>query len=232
VREGNRYVDQTQPWVLARDPANAPELAHVFHNLANVIGVIGGLVMPVLPTAGKMLRDWVGMTGHDAAKWPEVGDMHRVVGAVAKDVKPLFPRLDDAMQKKILDAVVPPDVGAAAKVETSTSTSTSTSTIQKSDVDRVEIRVGKIVEAAAIPKKDKVLRLTVDFGEDKPRTVVSGIALKHKPETLVGKSALFVTNLAPAKLAGIVSEAMILAAGEDAILTTVASDVPPGTRVQ
>ncbi len=224
VREGNRYVDQTQPWMLARDPAKMPELAHVFHNLANAIGIIGGLVLPILPTTGRLLREWVGVKS-DA--WPTPQDMHRVIGnAVTKDAKPLFPRLDEAMQKKIFEAVVPPEPVAAP------STSASTSTIGKDLFDQVEIRVGKIIDAAAIPKKDKLLKLTVDLGEPAPRTIVAGIALHHKPETLVGKSSLFVANLAPAKLAGIVSQGMILAAGDEAILTTVAGDVPPGTRVR
>ncbi|MGE5184189.1 MAG: methionine--tRNA ligase [Acidobacteriota bacterium] len=228
VREGNRYVDQTQPWVLARDPAKAPELAHVFHNLANAIAIIGGLVTPVLPTTGRLLREWVGMRGDELDRWPGERDMHRVVGEVEKQPKPLYPRLDDKAQTKILHAVVPPE---PEQKPPSTTTSTGTSTIQKAEFDRVEIRVGKIVAAEAIPKKDKLLKLSVDFGEGKPRTVVSGIALRHEPASLVGKVTLFVTNLAPAKLAGIVSEAMILAAGDDAILTTVAADVPPGTRV-
>jgi methionyl-tRNA synthetase len=231
VREANRYVDQMQPWVLARDPAKAPELAHVFHELANAIGVIGGLVMPVLPTAGRKLREWVGIRGDELARWPDEHSMRRVIGAVAKDVKPLFPRLDDATQEAIVTAIVPPDTKAPPAAAEAPKAETATTLIKKDDFDRVDVRVGKIIEAAAIPKKDKLLKLTVDLGEPEPRTILAGIAMHHKPEALVGKSVLFVVNLEPRKLGGLVSQGMLLAAGEQAILTTVSGDVPPGTRV-
>jgi methionyl-tRNA synthetase len=230
VREANRYVDQTQPWVLARDPAKSAELAHVFHELATVMGVIGGLILPVLPETGRKLREWVGLRGDEATRWPDEHSMHRMVGTVARDAKALFPRLDDAAQDAIVKAIVPPDTKEAAPPAKPEAAS---AIITKDDFDRVDVRVGKILEAAAIPKKDRVLKLTVDLGEGKPRTIVAGIALHHKPETLVGKSALFVANLAPRDMGkGLVSEGMILAAGEEAILTTVSGDVPPGTRVR
>jgi methionyl-tRNA synthetase len=225
VREANRYVDQSQPWVLARSPEKATELAHVFHELANAIGVIGGLLMPVLPATGHQLRAWVGL-GNDH-KWPDELAMHRVIGAVAKDAKALFPRLDDARQDEIVKAIVLQDQKPAAPPP-----APATPTITKDDFDKIEVRVGKILDAQAIPKKDKLLKLTVDLGEPEPRTILAGIAQQHKPETLVGKSTLFVANLEPRKLGGLVSQGMLLAAGDEAILTTVSSDVPPGTRVR
>ena len=231
VREANRYVDATQPWSLAKDPAKHGELAHVLHELAAVIGVIGGLVMPVLPATGKVLREWVGVPVQERMQWPSETDMHRIipVADLAKDPKPLYPRLDDAAQKKIFDHMVPRE----APVPAIASPNAPAPVIKKDDFDRVEIRVGKIVAAEAIPKKDRVLKLAVDLGEDKPRTIVAGIAQHHKPESLVGKHALFVTNLEPRDMGkGLVSQGMILAAGDEAILTTVDRDVPPGTRVR
>ena len=227
VREANRYVDQTQPWVLARDPAKAPELAHVFHELASAIAVIGGLVMPVLPTTGRQLREWVGVRGDDVGKWPDENSMQRVVGEVARDAKALYPRLDDAMQQFIVDAIVPPEPKAAAPA----AAAPEPQLINKDQFDKVDIRVGKILAADNIPKKDKLLKLTVDLGEASPRTILAGIAMHFKPEELVGKSVLFVANLEPRKMGGLVSQGMLLAAGEPPILTTVSGDVPPGTRV-
>ncbi|HTR54386.1 MAG TPA: methionine--tRNA ligase [Kofleriaceae bacterium] len=229
VREANRYVDQTQPWQLAKDPAKTAELAHVFHNLANAIGVIGGLVSPVLPTTGRVLREWVGIAESEPS-WPRAEDMHRVVGRVTRDHKPLYPRLDDTAQQKIVDTIVPPEAAATAHPPKPEAPS---EIITKDVFDRVDLRVGKILEARAIPKKDRVLELRVDLGEPEPRTIVAGIAQHHKPETLVGKSCVFVANLAPRDMGkGLVSRGMILAAGDEAILTAVAGDVPPGTRVR
>ena len=120
--------------------------------------------------------------------------MHRIVGLVKKDVKPLFPRLDDAAQDKIFRAIVPDAVATTKmpKIDVGPPPATlpATDKVSKDEFDRVEIRVGKILEAHAIPKKDRLLKLIVDLGEPKPRTIVAGIAQHHKPETLVGKHAL------------------------------------------
>jgi methionyl-tRNA synthetase len=235
VREANRYVDQMQPWALAKDPARAGELAHVYHQLVAAIGVIGGLVAPVLPTTGKLLRQWVGLEGDRVDAWPTAGEMAREIAAVAKDYKPLFPRMDDKMQKAVVDAIVPKEAQAVVGTgaDAGAGTGAGAGTIAKEDFDRVDVRIGTIVAAERIPKKDRLLKLSVDLGEAQPRTIIAGIAEKHAPEGLVGKQALFVANLAPRELGkGLVSQGMLLAAGDDAILTTVARDVPPGTRVR
>ncbi len=250
VREANRYVGDTQPWALAKDPSKSYELAHVFHNLASAIAVIGGLVMPVLPTTGKMLREWVGLVGDDVTAWPRPEDMFRVVGNVTKETKPMYPRLDDAAQKKILEQIVPGDLAAAstpapapaakpakpakAEAPATAAPAAGDGTITYDDFAKLELRVGKVLEAVAVPKKDKLLHLQVDLGEGKPRSIVAGIATAFKPEQLVGKQVIVVANLAPRKLAGLVSEGMILAAGEEDILglSAVDRDVPPGTRVR
>jgi methionyl-tRNA synthetase len=235
VREGNRYVDACQPWQLAKDPSRAEELAHVFHNLANAIGVIGGLVTPVLPTTGRHLREWVGIK--DIAAWPTDKDMLQLVGNVSKDPKPLYPRLDDAAQTKILKQIVPGDIAADAPAKEGpkpAAEAPKSGVITYDDFAKIELRVGKVLEAVAVPKKDKLLHLQVDLGEGKPRSIVAGIAQAYKPEQLVGKQVIVVANLAPRKLAGLTSEGMILAAGDEEILglSALDRDVPPGTRVR
>jgi methionyl-tRNA synthetase len=236
VREANRYVDLNQPWALAKDPTKSFELAHVFHNLANAIGVIGGLVSPVLPTTGKLLRQWVGLT--DANAWPTEHDMLKVVGTVAKDPKPMYPRLDEPTQNKLVKQIVGEDPAPAAAQEAPKAKEAPAAApggpITYDDFMKVEIRVGKVLTAVAVPKKDKLLHLSVDLGEAKPRSIVAGIAQAYKPEEIVGKQVLVVANLAPRKLAGLVSEGMILAAGDDQILglSGLDRDAPPGTRVR
>jgi methionyl-tRNA synthetase len=239
VREANRYIDQMQPWAMAKDPTRHAELGHVYHALACAIGVIGGLVAPVLTTTGKLLRQWVGVAPSRVEAWPATDEMTRAVAGIVKDSKPLFPRLDDKMQKAVVDAIVPKEAQAGSVAATGSAavagseSASNADTIAKDEFDKVDVRVGTIVAAEKIPKKDRLLKLTVELGEDRPRTIVAGIAEKHAPEGLVGKQALFVANLAPRELGkGLVSQGMLLAAGDDAILTTVARDVPPGTRVR
>jgi methionyl-tRNA synthetase len=252
VREANRYVGDTAPWQLAKDPSKSFELAHVFHNLASVIGVIGGLVTPVLPTTGRMLREWVGLTGAEVTAWPRPEDMVRPVGNVTKETKPMYPRLDEAAQKKILEQIVPGEVAAAPTAPASAPAKATSKTdgdkatkaepaapaaggaITYDDFAKLELRIGKVLEAVNVPKKDKLLHLQVDLGEGKPRSIVAGIAQAYKPDQLVGKQVIVVANLAPRKLAGLVSEGMILAAGDEEILglSALDRDVPPGTRVR
>lgn len=238
MRDANRYVDATQPWVLARDPAKHPELALVLHELAAVIGVIGGLVTPVLPTTGRTLREWVGIPAARASAWPSVEDLLQPIhtNAIAKQATPLYPRLDEAAQTKIFEHMVPPDPASLAQAARPASAApvVATKTIEFADFEKLELRVGKVLTAVAVPKKDKLLHLSVDLGEARPRSIVAGIAQAFQPEVIVGKQVIVVANLAPRKMAGLVSEGMILAAGDDQILglSAIDHDVPPGTRVR
>jgi len=249
VREANKYVGDTQPWALAKDDSKAAELAHVYHMLANVIAIVGGLITPVLPTTGRALRQWVGVTDGGLDRWPTAEDLHRIVGDVAKDPKPLYPRLDDKAQKAIFEKMVPADVAKAgetaataqvvpakpaAKPAPAKAEPVAGGGITYDDFAKLELRVGTVKEAQPIAGKDKLLHLTVDLGEAAPRTIVAGIAQAFKAETLVGKQVIVVANLAPKKLAGLMSHGMILAAGDEQILglSAVDHDVPPGTRVK
>jgi methionyl-tRNA synthetase len=233
VREANKYVGDTQPWALAKDDSKATELAHVYHMLANVIAIVGGLVTPVLPTTGRALRQWVGVAEGDLDRWPTAEDLHRMVGDVAKDPKPLYPRLDDKAQKAIFEKMVPqqPQPDDKPKQE---APAAGGSPITYDDFAKLDLRVGKVMQAQPIAGKDKLLHLTVDLGEPAPRTIVAGIAQAFKPEVLVGKQVIVVANLAPRKMAGLMSQGMILAAGDEQILglSAVDSDVPAGTRVK
>jgi methionyl-tRNA synthetase len=202
-------------------------------------------VSPILPTTGRLLREWVGLTGEQIEAWPTEHDMIRPVGTIVKKLEPLYPRLDEAMQAKILEAIVPGDIAAsvtAKPVATATKPAPAPpspaeatgSAITYEDFAKLDLRVGRIVAATAIPKKDKLLHLQVDLGEAAPRTIVAGIATAYKPEALVGRQVLVVANLAPRKMAGLVSEGMILAAGDEEIvgLSALDRDAPPGTRVK
>ena len=238
VREGNAYVDKSAPWQLAKDPAKRAELAHVLHMLAASIGVIGGLVAPVLPTTGRTLRAWVGIGAAERNSWPVAGDLVKLVDAASIIDKPtpLFPRLDDKAQDKIFNDMVPPALAAGTPppVAAPAAPAAAPAQIQYDDFAKLELKVGTVLSAGAVPKKDKLLHLQVDLGEAKPRTIIAGIAQAFAPDTLVGKQVIVVANLAPRKMAGLVSEGMILAAGGEQILglSAIDRDVPPGTPVK
>ena len=102
------------------------------------------------------------------------------------------------------------------------------------DFAKIELRAAKVVAAERVPKADKLLKLTLDVGATEPRTVVSGIAAAYAPEALVGKTVIYLANLKPAKLRGVVSQGMILAAGDADVLglSALDRDVPPGTRIR
>jgi methionyl-tRNA synthetase len=240
VREGNAYVDKTAPWQLAKDPAKHAELAHTLHMLAAAISVIGGLVIPVLPTTGRTLRAWVGIGPAERDHWPVANDLVKLFDAsqIVDKPTPLFPRLDDKMQAQIFDAIVPAALAEPAKpaapAARAAAAAAPTSTIEFGDFQKLDLRVGKVLSAIAVPKTDKLLHLQVDLGEARPRSIVAGIAQAFAPDTLVGKQVIVVANLAPRKMAGLVSEGMILAAGGDQILglSAIDRDVPPGTPVK
>ena len=202
-----------------------------------MIGVIGGLVSPVLPTTGKTLRTWVGIPEAELMQWPSFDDLQKPIrsDAVIAQATPLYPRLDEAAQTKIFEHMVPADLAAPPPAPVAAKTAAKPpGLIEFADFEKLELRVGTIVTAAAIPKKDKLLALTVDLGEAKPRSIVAGLALAFKPETLVGKQVIVVCNLAPRKLGGLISEGMLLAVGDEQILglSSVDQDVPAGTRVR
>lgn len=245
VRNANRYVDANQPWALAKDPRRGAELAHVLHTLAIAIDIIGGLVTPVMPTTGRTLRAWVGTPEAERGTWPTEQALYRTVSLpepVAPPT-PLFPRLDAAMQHAIFTATVPPEIASlnlptaapqAAPLGDAVTGAEPCSPVEFGDFAKIDLRVGTVLSAVAIPKKQKLLHLQVDLGESKPRSIVAGIAQAYQPSELVGKQVIVVANLAPRKLAGLVSEGMILAAGNGDIhgLSGIDRHVPPGTQVR
>jgi methionyl-tRNA synthetase len=257
VREANRYVDAVQPWRVATQ-SPPEERGHVAFYMLAALQTIGRLIFPVLPATSRLIRQAIvdcdpgqpEKTLQQTPAWPD-----EQLGA---DLEPrpvtkptvLFPRLDDARQDEIVAMVAPSEAKKTQKMGTlplteapempdpdpasSTSTSPSPSTITFDDFKKVELRVGQVIAAQAVPKAKKLLQLTMDLGEGRHRTVVAGIAEAYPPEALVGRKLIVVMNLAPATIRGITSEGMILAAGDEAILglSALDRDVPVGTRVR
>ena len=164
---------------------------------------------------------------------PEQGRVLSLAPATltASAPSPLFPRLDDKLQQAILDKIVPPEAPQPAAAEPR---SAPLAPIKIDEFGRIELRVGTVLSAAAVPKAKKLLQLSVDLGEPEPRSIVAGIAESYAPDQLVGKQVIIVANLEPATIRGIPSQGMLLAAGDAQILGVSALDrnVPAGTRVR
>ena len=210
----NRYVDATQPWALAKDAGKQERLSAVLYTLAESLRVLGLVLAPFLPDAAAKIRAALGQTGEPAladAVWGRLAP-----GTPVQKVSGLFPRID----VKATPASGQPATEPAAP------------RITIDDFAKVELRVAEVVAAEPVPKSKKLLKLTVSLGAEQ-RTLVAGIAEHYAPADLVGKRVVVVANLEPAKLMGVESNGMVLAAssGKALAVLTLDRDVPPGSKV-
>jgi len=222
-RRANKYIDETMPWALAKDEAKKARLNDVLYNLAEAIQIGASLLDSFMPeTSGKIFAAYGGETRslEDCAKFGLRDSV--TVTATA----PLFARIDFKTLVPEIEKIRAEQAAAyaaemaktapqeAPMAEVKEEETEKVAEISFDDFLKVQLRVGEIIACEAVPKSNKLLKETVKFGEE-VRTIVSGIAKHHTPEEMVGKKVVFVTNLAPRKVCGIVSEGMILAA-EDA----------------
>jgi methionyl-tRNA synthetase len=215
VRKGNGYIDEKAPW-----KPESPR-AEILGNVLELCRVLSHLLEPFMPERSLALRGQLGVD--EPTAWPQWESRAFTPTAATQ----LFPRIEDDRKKELLDRWRPKKA-AAAPVEDKAD-----GRISFDDFDRIDLRVAKIVAAEAVPKAKKLLKLTVDLGEEQ-RQVVAGIAEAYTPDALIGKKVIFVANLKPATIRGVESQGMILAAGGDAILglSAIDNDVPPGTKVR
>lgn len=216
----NKYIDETAPWVLAKDEASYGRLNAVLYNLLECIRLLAVMLTPIIPESAGSIFTQLGCD-NKTAEFGAVKDF-----TVGKAV-PLFARLDT---EKVLAEIEAEN--AAAKAEADNVTTLEQISIE--DFAKVELKVAKIINCEPIPKAKKLLKLTLDDGSGKNRTVASGIAKWYKPEDLIGKSVIVVANLKPARLCGVESEGMILAAdcGEDDVKVIFVDGVPSGSKVR
>ena len=250
-RRANKYIDETMPWALAKDETKKARLNDVLYNLAEAIQIGASLLDSFMPeTSEKIFAAY----GGQSRTLEDCESFALRDSVTVKAVAPLFARLDfktlvpeiekireeqaaayaaetaqSATEQKPAENAVNADMGGANEDETD-----KVPEISFDDFLKVELRVGEIIACEAVPKSSKLLKETVKFGNE-TRTIVSGIAKHFKPEEMVGKKVAFVTNLAPRKVCGVVSEGMILAAeDENGVLSLIVpenKDVLSGTRL-
>ena len=224
----NRYIVASEPWVLAKDPAGADRLHTVLYNLAETLRLVGLVLTPVMPETGARMAAALGLS-----KEQNLVD-HGIWGLTVPGIKihlgpSLFPRLEKGAAAASGNAPVKAGAETSSRGETPGS---ETAFITYDDFKKLDLRVAEIKAAEKIKKSDRLLKLTVAAPEE--RTVVAGIAEHYEPEDLIGTRVILVANLKPAKLMGVDSHGMILAARDEQgglTLTTVAREVVPGSKV-
>jgi methionyl-tRNA synthetase len=235
----NGYIDTTQPWAMARDPAQQPRLEVVLYTLAESLRFLGVVLAPFLPEASGRIRAALGQAGEPRLAEAAWGGLP--AGAPVRKLSGLFPRIDTgktpggaaragASRPDRAQAVAGPAAPAAGPAAAEGGTP---GRIPIADFARLDLRVALVQAAEALPRSRKLLKLTVSLGTE-ARTVVAGIAEHYRPEDLVGKKIVIVANLEPARLMGVESQGMLLAGSEGdrlAVLTP-DRDLPPGARVK
>ena len=228
ISRANKYIDETAPWVLAKDEANKARLATVLYNLLETIRLCSSLLFPFMPTA--MPKVWEQIGADETMVTYEKSGTFGVLPAdvTVKKGEVLFPRIDMEKEIEELNALLGPkkewkedeDLDKANII-----------TIDK--FAEVKLRTGEIVACEKMKKAKKLLKIQVDDGRD-GRQIVSGIANYYTPEELIGKKIIFVANLAPAKLCGEESQGMLLAcdAGDDVRVVFLDGDIPNGSTVR
>ena len=212
----NKYIDETAPWALAKEESRKEELETVLYDLLESIRLIGYMLSPVLPDSAEKIKEQLGCQ--------DVTDRFGAVDAfTVGDPTPLFARLD---AEKVMAEI-------AAQEEKAAENTVKMTEISIEDFAKVELLAAKITACEPIPKAKKLLKLTLDDGSGKPRTVASGIAEYYKPEDLIGRTVAVVANLKPAKLCGVLSEGMILAADcEEGVKVLFLDGVPAGSKIR
>jgi len=231
----NKYVDETAPWNLAKDPGSKDRLNTVLYTLAECVRILGIFTAPFMPGVPKKIKPLLGNL--DLFTDWEQTDQWGVLqpGTAVQKGEPIFPRIDVTalMAEKPAEQENEKSAHADAEKEKSKSIAEIKEEITIEEFAKLDLRVVKVLKAEKVEKTDKLLKLEVEMGQE-VRTVVSGIAQHYAPEELVGKKVILVANLKPAKLRGIVSQGMILAAsqGDQLEVLSLTKDIPTGAQVK
>ena len=208
LRRANKYIDETTPWVLAKNEADKARLGTVLYNLLEVIRIGAVLLYPYIPATAESIFAQLATDKTEFESAKSFGMLE--AGKLLGEASILFARVDE---KKYLEEVEAKRA-AMVKAEEVIPEPEHEAEIPIESFFSVELRVGEVLECEPVPKAKKLLKLQIDLGYEK-RQVVSGIAKFYKPEDLIGKKVIVVANLKPAKLCGVDSYGMLLASGEE-----------------
>ncbi|MED3877546.1 methionine--tRNA ligase [Lysinibacillus capsici] len=229
VSRTNKYIDETQPWVLAKEESDKPKLGAVMRNLAESLHQIAVMLQPFMTTTPKRMIDQLGLDDKFLA-WDTIATFGNTIPANIKVVEkgiPIFPRLENEVEityirEEMRGSVKTPQDEEIKKVA-KTEENPEIPEITIDDFMKVDLRVATVTACETVPKADKLLKLQVDLGYEQ-RQVVSGIAKFYTPDDLIGQKVIVVANLKPVKLRGEISQGMILAGEKDGILKLASVD--------
>ncbi|MDD2189800.1 MAG: methionine--tRNA ligase [Eubacteriales bacterium] len=224
IRRTNKYIDETMPWTLAKDAASKDRLDTVLHNLAEAIRIVSVLIYPFMHTTSKEIRKQLGIWYADAV-WEDASTFEMMGGEKVKKGEAIFPRLDVEKELEALEALK----GEQDEPEAAPTVFKPEITID--DFEKIDLKVGEILECKKHPKADKLLVSRVKIGTD-TRQIVSGVAKFYSPEEMVGKKVIVVANLKPINLRGEESKGMILFADNGEKLAFVTTDAEEGNDVK
>lgn len=227
ISRTNKYIDETGPWALAKDPAKKGRLNTVLYNLAEVLRIVSILISPFMPNTSPRIWQQLGIGSDltavrlaDAKHWGLLPS-----GITVAKAEPIFPRIEEKEEPAPVEAPKAKEVAAPAAQPQS-------GEVTIEEFAKMDFRVAKVLACEKVQGADKLLKLTVDLGSEQ-RTIVSGIAKHYSPEELVGKDVVMIVNLKPAKIRGIESRGMVLAASTDEKLALVtAAGMAPGSKVK
>ena len=238
IGRANKYIDETAPWILAKDPAQAERLQAVMYNLAEALRIVAILIAPFVPVTAPKIYEQLGLGKPESflladAEWGKLA-----TGTKVQKGDPLFPRIEvtedgDTVIAATKKTAAKPAKTEAPKAEAKKAASAAADEITIEDFAKLDLRVATIVAAERVPKTDKLLKIQVKIG-DEERTIVSGIAQHYEPEALIGRNVIVIANLKPAKLRGIESRGMVLAAsdGEGNLVLADAPGIASGSKVK
>ena len=205
VRRANKYIDETMPWVLAKDEKDKPRLDNVLHNLAEAIRIVSVLIEPFMHTTSGKIRKQLGLWFAEPV-WADAFTFEMMNGEQVKKGDPIFPRLDIEKELEELEALQHAGKEKNIPLELKPE-------IEFDDFDKIDFRVGTILSAEKHPKADKLLVFQVKMGTE-TRQIISGVAKHFTPEECVGRKVVVVANLKPRKLRGLKSNGMIMFADD------------------
>lgn len=225
ISRANKYIDETSPWLLAKEASRRARLASVLYNLLESIRISVTLLQPFMPETCEKAFAQIGASA-DGRTWDNAARFGELSPTVTvRKGETLFPRIDMEKELKALDALNPEAAEKPQEPEKAP--------ITIDDFAKVTMTVCKVLACENVKKSEKLLRFRLDDGSGKERVILSGIAKYYKPEELVGKTVLACTNLAPRKMMGTMSEGMILSAEKEGELKLVLlpDDVPAGATL-
>ncbi|WP_163527967.1 methionine--tRNA ligase [Halobacillus ihumii] len=236
VSRTNKYIDETQPWILAKDDNKKARLGNVMAHLAESLRHIGVMLQPFLTHTPEKIFKQLGITQDEWKQWDSITEFKGLPqGTTVQKDEPIFPRLDAEEEIQVIkDMMKKPTPEKVEKKEEKQDQQDQLKEITMDDFMKLDFRVAEVIKAEKVKKADKLLKLQLDLGWEK-RQVVSGIAEHYGEEELIGRKVICITNLKPVKLRGELSQGMILA-GEDEqgklALASIDQTIENGTKVK